>query len=128
MSTDAVQERQLISSPTASPRLVERGPYLWDVRIDGRRERWELGYAYGKFPVGMGEQFVYRGQEYILQRAWYSVLDVALEARTTKRPRQRKYKRWRGCGDGSGPGTPSATSSAPLPLAALAQRARGAGH
>lgn len=82
--TDAAQGSLPISNPTPSLSLIERGPYLWDVHVDGRRERWELDHAYGKFPVGVQEHFVYRGQEYILQQAWYSILVVALEERTTE--------------------------------------------
>jgi hypothetical protein len=60
----------------SSPVSLPSGPFLWDVRIDGKLQRWQLESAYGQFPQQAGTHFVYREREYVLLRASHSTIVV----------------------------------------------------
>ena len=65
---EAVEGEQ--SSPTSLP----RGPFLWDVRIDGKLQRWQLDVSYGQFPLKAGTRFLYREREYLLLQVASSMI------------------------------------------------------
>jgi len=73
-------EAQSVTSPLTddvSPARLAPGPYLWDVKIDGNLQRWQLDAPYGNFPFASpGTPFVYREQAYVIQRVSHSVISV----------------------------------------------------
>jgi len=59
------------------------GNFLWDVKIDGKLQRWPLDVAYGMFPFSRpGTSLVYREKQYVLQHVSTSVIAVTQEQRT----------------------------------------------
>lgn len=60
----------------ARPMSLPPGPFLWDVRINGNVQRWQLDFVYGQFPLKAGTQFVYRGREYVLLQVWNSMIEI----------------------------------------------------
>lgn len=68
-----------------SPMVLERGPLLWDVTIDGvPSPRWRLVYSYGTFPLSReGTPFVYLGCTYVLEHTYHNQLKVSRQLATT---------------------------------------------
>lgn len=64
------------------PASLPSGPFLWDVKIDGKLQRWPLDVAYGMFPCAAGSHVVYREKEYVLQQVWHSIIEVAYVVNT----------------------------------------------
>jgi hypothetical protein len=60
-----------------SPVSLPSGPFLWDVKIDGKLQRWPLDVAYGMFPCAAGSHVVYHDKVYVLQQVWHSIIEVA---------------------------------------------------
>jgi hypothetical protein len=58
--------RPVIETEKAQPVELCRGNFVWDVRVDGRVQRWFLDYPVGAFPVQKG-LVVYQGITYALQ-------------------------------------------------------------
>jgi len=59
------------------PASLSSGNFLWDVKIDGKLQRWPLDVAYGMFPFSRpGTPLVYREQQYVLQQVGTSVIAV----------------------------------------------------
>jgi hypothetical protein len=73
-------QKDVLAIPQTVAKIVATstgaGAYLWDVRVDGHLERWLMDYSCGTFPFHQGEVLVYRGQHYLLQQVWSSMLDV----------------------------------------------------
>jgi len=55
------------------------GNWLWDVRIDGRTERWTLGIPYGDLDstVSVGTRVIFKSHTYRVERMHHSILVVS---------------------------------------------------
>jgi hypothetical protein len=74
---------ELEDSSCHLPASLSSGNFLWDVKIDGKLQRWPLDVAYGMFPFSQpGTPLVYREQQYVLQQVGTSVIAVTQERRT----------------------------------------------
>jgi hypothetical protein len=59
-----------------SPASLPLGPFLWDVKIEGKLQRWQMDIVYGQFPQKAGAHFVYREREYVLLQVASSMIAV----------------------------------------------------
>lgn len=73
----------------ARPAVLPRGAFLWDVRINGTMQRWQLDIVYGQFPYKAGSHVVYREQEYVLLQAWNSMIEVTVVEEAKARVEER---------------------------------------
>lgn len=69
------------TNPTAKEAFnLQSGSHSWDVYIDGEHYEWNLAYSsYEELPMSnsdFGSLVSYRGDVYILQRAWSRQLQL----------------------------------------------------
>lgn len=67
---------EAIEVEQSSPASLLRGPFLWDVRVDGKLQRWQLDVIYGQFSLKVGTHFVYCKREYVLRQVASSMIAV----------------------------------------------------